>query len=406
LLIDKQVKEYEEKQKQEKKNKKAEKQGKDTPGKQEEKDNRMLGDTPPLEEKLGPGAEHQAPSKEKARPSMQPHRPLVQEKLFLDQDLKREEERWMETKDWKERTRNLLFKEKSQEVIREMNGIDKSRDDDLIGCIAGLLGRGAGEKQNSQEQKQRQNILDRLLNSGTEMSSEFDMQLNLGLSAFKDAKQALRNNNKEPMQKLLHDTVVELSKAASSGTELSERNQIIGRYITETMRFAKENNLDIGLSKKELTAAKGAVEMGNIATKGTMARQSLGKQENLDLNDPTTQNVLNDYMTMKSVEAGMRVGGKKGNYSDIQLIVGSTGSNQFYGLVRNSSDMRGLLSDPEGAKTVTNMVEKPHGMVADLKGHQMMSESLDKIISAKSAKPDDPQLHLQKQKENINVKTA
>ena len=363
--------------------------------------NEDLGELDPKEVSV----EGKEKEQEKEPVSIQQPKEKIQEKKKVARtELEREREAWLGTNNWKNRVGEALFR--SEGMTEEKKAFaEKVKDENtsaardyLVGHLVGVFGRGA----EANGGKKNHDAMLRAVHDGSGIDEKNSAFLAEGAKAFRDAQDKYNASDKGPMEKLMHDAIVDIAKSASDGDRLSDRHKVIGDNIKNMMDYIEEHGLHVEFSPKENEIIRGASEMGKIATKGAQARQALAQKDPIDVNDPATREQIISYMNMKGIDAALG----KNTRIDIdgvtltQMTLGNGDQSIFSMESREkalANDPRVIteLAKPDAAKMVREIVDNPFKTRAMKIGNSAGSICSDIALKQKNAKKNPPQGQLE-----------
>ena len=366
-----------------------------------------LGELDPQEVSM----EGKEKEKEKEPVSIQqPKEKINEKKKVALTELEKEREAWLGTNNWKKRVGDALFRSEGMTAEKEAfaekvkDGNPGAARDYLVGHLVGVFGRGA----EANGGKKNHDAMLRAVHDGSGIDEKNRAFLAEGAKAFREAQAKYDVGEKGPMEKLMHDAIVDIAKSASDGDRLSDRHKVIGDNIKNMMDYIQEHGLDVKFSPKENEIIRGASEMGKIATKGAQARQALAQKDPINVNDPATREQIISYMNMKGIDAALG----KNTRIDIdgvaltQMTLGNEDQSIFSMESREkalANDPRVIaeLAKPDAAKMVREIVNNPFKTRAMKIGNSAGSICSDIALKQKNAKKNPPQTQLVNNKEKI-----
>lgn len=265
----------------------------------------------------------------------------------------------------------------------------------LIGTVSALFGTKEGRQQGGQ-------LLESVINGQLPKEPAFESQVQQGIQVFDRAWEQLEKGDGKPMGKLMSDSIRELSRSAAERTNLSERNILIGRLISETFRLAQDKpGIKLNLNDEELAAAKGALTMSVVEEKNLRARQLLGGKENLDIRDPQTVTAVRDILMAKGVESCMYSDPpEEGKVSNTQLLMGTDVlSLSNLELMTNGSQPRQNITTEQ----IKELMNNPQGIRAMKAGMQVAKKFARDAIQKADRELNPPEHELQMQARNPMV---
>ena len=293
-------------------------------------------------------------------------------------------------------------KKEFEEKVKGENG--SAARDYLVGHLVGVFGRGA----EANGGKKNHDAMLRAVHDGSGIDEKNSAFLAEGAKAFREAQAKYNVGEKGPMEKLMHDAIVDIARSASDGDRLSDRHKVIGDNIKNMMDYIQEHGLDVKFSPKENEIIRGASEMGKIATKGAQARQALAQKDPIDVNDPATREQIISYMNMKGIDAALG----KNTRIDIdgvaltQMTLGN-GDQSIFSMesrekaLANDPRVIAELAKPDAAKMVREIVNNPFKTRAMKIGNSAGSICSEIAVKQKNAKKNPPQTQLVNNNENI-----
>lgn len=333
-----------------------------------------LNEPPKLEEEK---VDIQGQPKEQAQPTQQER--LAAERQSLDA-----------VKNWRDMLTYSLF---SHAEGKEMGDLVQSIKDDRTHLSTSLSGIAFGVlTKNTADQESKRQVMDALL-CGQSLGSKNNELINEGVNAYNHAAEQLNAGNREPMEKLLADAVRELGQQARQETTLSARHVMIARLISNAFKIAKNNDLEIPLSKEEMAFVQGASELGKLSQKYLAARQYLGK-EPMDVNSPAGRDAVCDLLAGNAVEKMLREDINDPRAIPMtQIFMGSgVWSVKNMKMMISASETRRVI----GQDHVQAILDKPDGFRAACVSKDIVNEMLAQTMEVYK----DPERTVEMQKEN------
>ena len=226
-------------------------------------------------------------------------RPKEQEQPTLQERLAAEKEAMDSAINWKDRVANSLFSHEEGSTAREYyqmisNGNEAAGAEFLSGAVFGILASNSGGPE------QKQQVMDALL-SGKPLGSENANLIDNGVAAYNDAIARKTNGNPNRLSDMLAESIRELSHQASREATLSPRLVMLGRLLSNAAQIANENGLELPMDEDELSVARGAATLAEVAQKYHNARQFLGN-EPMDMKSLDGRKAVRDLLMGNAVE--------------------------------------------------------------------------------------------------------
>ena len=320
----------------------------------------LLQDNPPQQEvNIGQmdAPLNQPADLEPEKVSMQ--KPLVkQEPTSLQQRLAGEAQAMDAVKNWKDLVANSLLSHEEAKPYRDTYQMLKGQDavgaEYLSGAVFGILTNTTVSRESKQQ------VMDALL-SGRPLGSEHDALIGQGIGAYNHAVEQMTQGNKGTMAELLANSIRELSRQAGRETELSARNVLLGRLMSNAAAMATEHDLELPMTEDEMSVATGAAIMADLSQRYHEAKQYLGK-EPMDMTSRDGRRAVRDFMAGRAVESMIEEDHKFGQeIPNTQLIMGG-GMWTLKNLLTMTSDTKTRREiKPEQVKA---MLEDPKGFTA------------------------------------------
>ena len=258
----------------------------------------------------------------------------------------------------------------------------------VLGAIAGMLSLKA-------DPEAKQQVMDALI-GGKPLGGEHQEFLKNGIAAMDHAEKEATFGNKKEQAEILADAIRELSQQASRESGLSPRNVMIGRMIGNIAAMATENGLELPLDEQDMTLARGAATLGDLALRCHDAKQYLG-QENVNLSSRAGRNAVRDLLAGKAIETMISDNHKDGQeITNTQLLIG-----------QGLWDMENLLVMTRDSKTcqkikpeqVKALVEDPDGFAAARVAHHITKDLLKEAMESQKSVDEVMEKQLQNEEQ-------
>ena len=306
----------------------------------------------------GPKVEMSAPLNEppEVEKDKSPIQNRAPEEGTLPERLAEEKERMDSVRNWKEHLSNTLFSHAEGRDLLE--NYDLIKNDPQVGptylttVAFGVLAQAGPEN--------RQDVMEAML-KGESLGNDYDLYIRSGENLARQVSSDNLSGNSKPLEKLLTDTVRDLSVQASKEPQLSERHVMIGRLISNAMGLAEANELTLPLDERELAAAKGAVTLAKIAMQYHDARQVLGSGT-IDMKSEKGDPAVRDLLMGNAVNTMIKqdqLSGDTMNSCQILMGTGIWSLENLAWMTHNSKVRRSIKPEQ-----VEKLLENPNGSLA------------------------------------------
>ena len=315
-----------------------------------------------------------------------------QEQAPLQQRLEAEAQEMERATNWQGSVENTLLSHEEAKAYHDHYNAIKDQGDlgteYISGVAYGVLSKAAADPEKHQQ------VLDALLSGKSLGSGNGDLVSN-GVSAYNHAIEQKTLGNKETMAEMLAESIRALSQQASRETGVSPRNVMIGKLIANAAAMATENNLELPLSEEEMTIARGAATMADLAVRYQNAQQYLGK-EPMDLSSQTGKAAVRDLLAGKAIESMVKDNQSEGQkVTNTQMIMGQGmwDVDNLLGMTRDSNTCQKIKPNQ-----VKELLENPNGYKAAKVVYNLTTELLDEAMEIQKG-VQDMQMQLQNEQQ-------